>query len=319
MLESRQAVGSFDVARADRLLDDVLPADRVFLTGEGSSRIFPAKHAVFRALSLNLRQQVHTEACYQAAELNLEGWKVFGASNSGQTRELLFLFEKLKRANIPTIAVCANRGTPLEKAADSTFWLGCGPEKATPATKVVVEEALFFDHLIHRMAGRSIKPYLSILSKLSQNALEADIDPEIVKMGANASRIFFSGRNDGMSEELTIKSLEIARKPSVYLEGTNALHGIEEVLTPEDLIVLVEPFEREEAQFDRVLRKGVGVRIVAISSRKTRFPTIPIPAEQEVACYLQLMTGWNYLVQIGLMLGHNLDKPRRARKVGNPT
>ena len=33
--------------------------------------------------------------------------------------------------------------------------------------------------------------------------------------------------------------------------------------------------------------------------------------------FLQLMAGWNLLVQIGVALGINLDKPQRARKIGN--
>jgi glucosamine--fructose-6-phosphate aminotransferase (isomerizing) len=35
------------------------------------------------------------------------------------------------------------------------------------------------------------------------------------------------------------------------------------------------------------------------------------------APYLQLMAGWNLLVEIGLATGIDLDKPERARKVGN--
>jgi glucosamine--fructose-6-phosphate aminotransferase (isomerizing) len=32
---------------------------------------------------------------------------------------------------------------------------------------------------------------------------------------------------------------------------------------------------------------------------------------------VSLCAGWNILVEIGLSLGINLDKPERARKVGN--
>ncbi|NIA17213.1 MAG: sugar isomerase, partial [Planctomycetes bacterium] len=33
--------------------------------------------------------------------------------------------------------------------------------------------------------------------------------------------------------------------------------------------------------------------------------------------YVYLSAGWNVLVEIGLALGIDLDKPQRARKVGN--
>ena len=32
---------------------------------------------------------------------------------------------------------------------------------------------------------------------------------------------------------------------------------------------------------------------------------------------LQLLAGWNILVQVGVALGINLDKAQRARKIGN--
>jgi glucosamine--fructose-6-phosphate aminotransferase (isomerizing) len=36
-----------------------------------------------------------------------------------------------------------------------------------------------------------------------------------------------------------------------------------------------------------------------------------------MAPYVYLAAGWNVLVEIGLSLGINLDKPQRARKIGN--
>jgi glucosamine--fructose-6-phosphate aminotransferase (isomerizing) len=59
------------------------------------------------------------------------------------------------------------------------------------------------------------------------------------------------------------------------------------------------------------------VKIFAISHRDTRFPTIKIPELTAWQSVLELVTGWNVLVEIGLSLGIDLDKPERARKVGN--
>ena len=47
------------------------------------------------------------------------------------------------------------------------------------------------------------------------------------------------------------------------------------------------------------------------------FPTIIIPDGGQYAEYVQLAAGWNILVETGIALGINLDKPTRARKVGN--
>ncbi|MBN1144577.1 MAG: hypothetical protein JXA72_09135, partial [Bacteroidales bacterium] len=57
--------------------------------------------------------------------------------------------------------------------------------------------------------------------------------------------------------------------------------------------------------------------IVAIADHDTPFPTIKVPAAGEMNPYVLLCAGWNLLVEIGLAAGINLDKPERARKVGN--
>jgi glucosamine--fructose-6-phosphate aminotransferase (isomerizing) len=56
---------------------------------------------------------------------------------------------------------------------------------------------------------------------------------------------------------------------------------------------------------------------VAIADRDTPFATIRVPKAGELAPYVYLCAGWNVLVEIGMALGINLDKPQRARKIGN--
>jgi len=79
----------------------------------------------------------------------------------------------------------------------------------------------------------------------------------------------------------------------------------------------MNPFPEEEQKFKECLVDGVGLNIVAVSTRKTIFPTIIIPDGGEYAEYVQLAAGWNILVETGVSLNINLDKPTRARKVGN--
>jgi glucosamine--fructose-6-phosphate aminotransferase (isomerizing) len=42
-----------------------------------------------------------------------------------------------------------------------------------------------------------------------------------------------------------------------------------------------------------------------------------VPSAGEMTPYVYLCAGWNLLVEIGLRMNINLDKPQRARKVGN--
>ena len=143
------------------------------------------------------------------------------------------------------------------------------------------------------------------------------INKEIVQTAANAPTIYFAGYNDGVAEELTLKTNEITRKKSDFLEGTYAVHGIEEVMDAKDIVFVVDPIEDEITKFQEVLVEGVGLKVVAIADRDTPFDTIVVPQAGELAPYVYLCAGWNVLVEIGMMLGINLDKPERARKVGN--
>ena len=84
-----------------------------------------------------------------------------------------------------------------------------------------------------------------------------------------------------------------------------------------ETVIAVEPYAEEEAKFKEVLVDGVGMNVVAISSRETIFPTIQIPQMEGFDNYLQLLACWNVLIEIGVAAGVDLDKPERARKVGN--
>jgi glucosamine--fructose-6-phosphate aminotransferase (isomerizing) len=132
-----------------------------------------------------------------------------------------------------------------------------------------------------------------------------------------ASTIYFAGYNDGVAEELTLKTNEITRRKSDYLEGTYAVHGIEEVMDKNDIVFVVDPVDEETGKFQEVLSKGVGLTVIAIAPRKTPFTTILVPDAGEMNPYVYLCAGWNLLVEIGLASGIDLDKPARARKVGN--
>ena len=177
----------------------------------------------------------------------------------------------------------------------------------------MVEQALIYQSLL--TGGEwSAQPAAADAGK---DILAQTVAPEIADGVAAAPLLYFAGRNNGVAEELTLKTGEIARKKAVYLEGTYALHGVEEVMRSDEALILVEPYPEEIDKFDKILRQGVGLKVFAIASFDTPFPTLKLPSVPGFDAYLQLMAGWNVLVTAGLALGVNLDKPERARKIGN--
>lgn len=316
MLETVGIIRNFKTKDISAVTNKLKEIGKLFLTGEGSSRIFPAKNAINIAQKNALPLTIYTEGSRQAAELDLSDFVIFGASNSGKTKEIISLIQS--RPSAAKYALTAFQDTPLGKVCDDEFILNCGKEDAVAATKSVIEQALFYQKLLYSLMNKEISAEtLNTLADLSKQVLEMKIDPEITTTIKNAPIIYFAGRNVGAAEEATLKTNEITRKKSAYLEGTYAVHGIEEVMDASETVLVVEPYAEEEEKFKEVLVDGVGMNVIAISSRKTIFPTIQIPTLEGFDNYLQLQACWNVLIEVGIFVGVNLDKPERARKVGN--
>jgi len=317
MMETSGIIRSFDPAVSERFVNKIKLNNGLFMTGEGSSRLFPAKRAIYSNMKKKFILPVITEGCTQAREYNLDDFSVFTASNSGQTKEVIRLVKILKEKNHKAIyALTANKNTKLEEFAHAAHVLRCGKENAVAATKSVVEQALFYDSLLRGLRGEKMTGLRKAASQMEE-VLTARIDKKIIAMMHDAEMIWFAGRDNGVAAELALKTNEITRKKSGFLEGTFALHGIEEVMNRGDVLIWVDPFEHDRDKFMECIVRGVGVNVIAISDEKTDFPTIVIPDGGDYAEYLQLAAGWNLLVATGIALGIDLDHPVRARKVGN--
>lgn len=318
MMQTVGVVKKFDRGQTQGVASQIASVGRLLMTGEGSSRIFPAKNAIRKALTWGLNMSLFTEGSRQAFQYDLAKFAVFCASNSGRTKEVVLLAKKLgEMKNNNRFGLTANPATMLEEACVKTFVLTCGWEQAVAATKSVIEQAMIYESLIRHIAGSINAMDCAALSGKVETALTLPIDATIIDAAVKAPTIYFAGYNDGVAEELTLKTNEITRKKSDFLEGTYAVHGIEEVMDPKDIVFVVDPIEQEEEKFEDVLVKGVGLKVVAISTRQTRFETILVPDAGDLNPYVFLSAGWNLLVDIGLALKINLDKPERARKVGN--
>ncbi len=317
MMQTVDVVKQFSPEQTAGVSGKIRDAGRLFLTGEGSSRIFPAKNVMRKCLTWGLGLSVATDCSRQAAQYDLSAFAVFCASNSGRTREVVTLAQKVtSEGNALCYGLTARPGSLLADACAETFVLRCGWEEAVAATKSVVEQALFYESLLWHMRGGSM-PDMNPLGDALEQALTMPVPQDIVAAAAQAPTLYFSGYNDGVAEELTLKTNEITRKKSDFLEGTYAVHGIEEVMEPGDVVFVVDPIDEEIQKFQEVLEQGVGLRVVAIADRDTPFPTLRVPRVGALQPYVYLCAGWNLLVEIGRYLDINLDRPVRARKIGN--
>lgn len=318
MMGTIDTVKHFDPSVTKQIAEVVKKSQRLYLTGEGSSRIFPAKNTMRKAKRWGMDANIQTDGSRQSYEYDLSKYTVCCASNSGRTKEVILLAKKLLEAGKKDVfGLTACDDTMLSKNCVSTHILNCGWEQAVAATKSVVEQALYYESILWNVRNEDKSAELKKLPSLIEQALTLSIPSDIVSYVMNAETIYFSGYNDGVAEELTLKTNEITRHKSDFLEGTYAVHGIEEVMMPNDIVFVIDPIEAEIEKFQEVLEKGVGLKVVAIADHDTPFETIKVPQAGDFKPYVMLCAGWNLLVEIGLAFGIDLDKPDRARKVGN--
>ena len=317
MFEAADVIRNFRGGDIAGVVDEIRVTSRLFFTGEGSSRMFPSKNAMEYGRRRGMVLDMVSEGSYQACEYDLSGFVVFAASNSGKTKETLTLFDGLKNKNHSKLyGLTANNGTVLERFCKQTFVLGCGSEDAIAATKSSVEQALFYQSLLAHTAGENLEN-LDKLADAFEEALAVDIPAELTEAIGGAETVYFAGRNNGLAEELAVKVNEIVRKKSDYLEGTSYMHGIQEVMSAKDVVILIDPYSSELEKTREIMIDQVGLKVFAIATEDTIFPTIKVADLGDLTNYLYLAAGWNVLVEAGISLGIDLDKAERAQKVGN--
>lgn len=287
-------------------------AEKIFLTGEGSSRIFPAKNLLALALQRGLKKQLHSEGARQAAHYHLHDWRIIALSNSGQTKEVITLLSTLDKEKI--LGITAAQQTPLHDLCAHMIPLVSGQEKATAATKTVLEQALILQTLL---LGDVPQRRLEAASVCAQLVAPTPFVAMVATACSMGKALYFSGENNGVAEELALKANEIVRTRAQFLEGTMVVHGVEEVMTQGDVLLLFNPHPDEQEKIQREIADKIGVQVLAFSHAPTLFPTWRLPPITDFDGYIQLVAGWRLLAATGCALGIDIDRPTRARKIGN--
>jgi len=286
-------VRRFDPHEAREVADALEERGGLLVVGEGSSRIFPGRRAIVRAIGRAWPEMIATAGCREAREMPLASYAVLALSRSGKTREVRDLVAHLE-----------------ETDHGAFFTMGELDERAFPSTRSVVGEALLVDAVFDARLAEPLvtgKGPRERLASGMERIFDADVSAELTDPLAAAERIWLCGRDDGVAEELALKCCELARKPAAFLEGTRLLHGLQAVIGPKDALVLVDPFP-EEAERMVARAHALGAAAVAIADApQAGIPTLACERSAGLDGYLQLAAGWSLLVALGLHLGKDLD------------
>jgi glutamine---fructose-6-phosphate transaminase (isomerizing) len=325
MVEGSSIVGRFDFSKTKNLAK-VIGSKRVIFTGMGSSVLFPARQAKSRAFELNIKNRIEV---YFASDLlshkDFSDTFVVLCSNSGMTKETILLQRHIKKRKAEHIAITAVQDSILAKKCKDKIIMECGFEKGVAATKSVIEQGLMMDSLIFNLAKnqdkkisfKEIRKYSSHASKSILRNININVPSNMLNTLANASAFYIIGRTTGVADEIALKSHEICRKSAFFYPDTHIVHGIEESIESNP-IILFEPtkFRNFLGDFTNFSQRIKG-KIFGIDSVKL-IDGIKIKSTPYFENYCLLAGGWGMLRKLAKRLNIDIDKPKKALKVGNP-
>lgn len=324
MLDTQQVCLNFDFGITKDLAEKI-GSSRILFTGMGSSLIFPGKQAKSRALKLNLSNKVDA---YFASDLfqydDFSDTYVFLCSNSGRTKEVILLLEHISSRGAKCVAITAAADSILSQRSDDKIVLSCGFENGIAATKSVVEQGLVYDSLIYNLANNqgknidfgSLREQLTKTAQAIKNNINLKLDDEVLNILANSSQYFIVGLDNGMAEEITLKSYEIARKMALFYPDTHIVHGVEEAIEGNCAIVFQSSaFESYHSDFEKFSEK-TGCKLIYIDPKVNK--GIQAEVVEAFSNYCYLAAGWGLLRSVGNKLNLDIDHPEKASKVGNP-
>lgn len=136
MIAAAEVIRTFDTAVVKNVAQQIAATGKLLISGEGSSRMFPAKSAIAHSRRKGWNCHLVTEGGRQSQDYALDGWATLGVSNSGRTAEVIRLFQKLKSSGNPLrYSLTALPESTLESLASSGHVLHCGKEVPWPQPK----------------------------------------------------------------------------------------------------------------------------------------------------------------------------------------
>ena len=325
MLETEKVCLDFDFGITEQLSHKI-GTDRIIFTGMGSSLIFPGKQAKNRAMKLNPSNRIES---YFASDLfqytDFKDTYVFLCSNSGKTKEVILLLDHVKSLGAKCVAVTAVEDSILADRSDEKIILSCGFEQGVAATKSVVEQGLIYDSLIHHLSNNqgkkvnfsSLKEELTKTALAIRNNVNVTLDKDTLATLVESNNYFMVGLDNGVAEEITLKSYEIARKMALFYPDTHIVHGVEEAIEGNCAVIFRPSAFKEYLSDFQTFSDKTNCQLIGIDNQGSLLG-VDVDINETFSNYCLLAAGWGLLRSVGNELQLDIDHPEKASKVGNP-
>ncbi len=307
-----EVLDQYPIAAAAQLDELLSLADRpLLIVGEGSSQLFPAKFAQALAARAGFGGRVLVAGGREANKMSLASYRVCLVSNSGSTKELV---ELVQSQHLDAVALLGSGRGPLSTLVPKHLALLPRPERVVAATVSVFAQALYLAQAVLQMTGQ--RPSIDALRVEVARLLDLDLTLTQVQAStlSNARRVFWADGGTGVGAELALKTMEVTGLPGLYAPGNLLLHGIEETLGAQDLVIWVDPSPEDRA-LREAIAESTGASSLVLGGAHGSWSLQDLGLLSPLA---QLVLGWRVVEALALSQGRDPDRPRRARKVGNP-
>lgn len=295
MFDACESIGGFDPAGFNRAVDSIKQTGRVLFAGNGWAGAFPAGNAIYTAMRAGYGFAVLSEGVRQAGEYDVSGWSVFLADLEGGDEDAAWLGERLGKIEHEHYyyVTCGGESAAAYKGGEI---LKVGAERQSgTALCAVVETAMVYQWALARAAGRDITGKLVNMAGAFERTLGLDVPTKISKALAGAKRILWTGRDDGVSEGLSVLTRKALGKESWFVRAEQFLSASQANLTTNDVVVAVNPFGAQIGALSELVERACGAGLVLLRDVDAETADMKVEFIGELQNYIYLAAGWNLI------------------------
>ena len=290
---------------------------KVFILGSGTS--FHA--SLYLQYLLTRHTRIHA-AAIPASEFedwlpgSRKDYLIVGYSQSGESTDIVWAFEKAKERGVPVVAITNTPGSTLTRIADASIVTRAGEEKAVAATKTFDVQLAAALMLAYRLAGLGYGE-IEEAARAAQAVL--DREPEIkalAERSSGAGHSYILGKAAGYPVALEA-ALKLKEAAMVHAEGFAArefLHGPVQLVGPETPVFLYAPSAEAYRASGKALEKvrGYGIPLVVVGRGEA---DLLVDVEGDAAVLPMVKAAQLYAYHVALLRGKDPDAPSKLTKV----
>ena len=307
--------------------EEIRNAKRVIAVACGTARhsAVIGKHLLDRVAGKEIDVLIASEFSYFADRTD-EETVVLAVSQSGETADVLDGLRKSKAKGARIMAIVNVRGSSIDRFAERSLYLNCGPEIAVASTKAFMNQCAVFYLLAHAMAGKlgKAKNDLKALAGLVQKELDKTNGKtkEIAGRLARKQHAYYIGRgvNFAIALEGALKLKEISYVHAEGMPAGELKHGTLALVEDGTYVFLLNPgdYTYHDTLGNGIETKARGAHLVGLSNKNNEeydewleLPESPDPLLYPFLSIVPLQLIAYYAAKAR---GLDADKPRNLAK-----